>query len=200
MCPHTSVLRWWVQFLTWGDKSFLFDKGINENNGVYAHNIMHAWHHCSADSPTSPGPVHVGSTKRTFNKCVENPFSVPKLSAHSMVYESLKYFTDSPCLLSISNRTPASAGCLWGLRGRCVPPPSGCVRQCVSSGVDTWTGQHSEGGEVWVVLEGRCGGSFPLLKVLDLYPVLQLVNINPSAPVALQHADVTSTHCILPFV
>lgn len=84
--------------------------------------FMHTtWHHCSVDSPTSPGPVHVGSTKRTFNKCVENPFSVPKLSAHSMVYESLKYLTDSPCLLSISNWAPASAGCLWSSRGLMCP-------------------------------------------------------------------------------
>lgn len=37
------------------------------------------------------------------------------------------------------------------------------------------------------------GGSSSLLKVLDLYPGLQLVSINPSALATLA-TDVTSTH------
>lgn len=35
----------------------------------------------------------------------------------------------------------------YGALGKDVSlPPSGCAQQNVSSGVDTWTGQHSEGG------------------------------------------------------
>lgn len=44
------------------------------------------------------------------------------------------------------------------------PPPSGCAQQSVSSGVDTWTGQHSEGGGAWVVVvlgSGGPGGLIP---------------------------------------
>lgn len=58
--------------------------------------FMHTtWHHCSVDSPTSPGPVHVGSTKRTFNKCESSSilFQSPNFEHTPWVTEILNRFT-----------------------------------------------------------------------------------------------------------
>lgn len=104
---------------------------------------------------------------------------------------------------AIRNRTEPQPRCLWGPRGPTCPRLHLVVHNRVfpqesTRGQDN-TLRVEEPGWWWCWgVEGRGGGCFPLLEVLELYPVPQLVNINPSAPF-LFLTDVASTHCIVLF-
>lgn len=104
---------------------------------------------------------------------------------------------------AIPNRTEPQPRCLWGPRGPTCPRLHLVVHNRVfpqesTRGQDN-TLRVEEPGWWWcwgVEGRGAGGGCFPLLEVLELYPVPQLVNINPSAPF-LFLTDVASRHCIV---